>query len=242
MLFKVLFFLAVIMEFIFIPKFLKAMWPEKNKKSLRLKMICSCLFVLMSVCAAQIGGGLSRYAVLMIFGALFGFLGDYFLHAKGSVPYFITGLANFLTGHIMYIAAFSVVFLNVFPERQFFHLRETAAYAVAAAAAIYVCRKRKFKFKSKTLLAAVAVYAIVIIVMLVKAVSLGWYCFISEYGRAAFILISLAAGALCFTLSDMTLVLILFGGKKGSYPLKIFNIITYYTAQTLLASSLIFLH
>lgn len=242
MLFKVLCFFSVIMEFVFVPKYLKAMWPQKNKRSLQIKMICSGSFVLMSVCAAQIGGGPSRYAVFMVFGALFGFLGDYFLHAKGCVPYFITGLSSFLTGHIMYITAFSVTLLNTFPDYSFFAFHEIIIYTFIIVGVICVCRKRKFKFKSKTLVVAVAVYAVAIILMLVKAVSLGLYCYTYGYGRAVLILICLAVGALCFVLSDSTLVIILFGGKKGSYPLKIFNIITYYMAQTLLASSLIFLH
>lgn len=222
--------------------FLKAMWPEKSKRSLRLKMICSGSFVLMSVCAAQIGGGLSRYAVFMIIGALFGFLGDYFLHAKGCTAYFITGLSSFLTGHIMYVAAFSVILLNAFPGYSFFTLSEMLLYAVTVPGVIFACYKRKFKFKSKALMAAVAVYAVVITLMLAKAISLALYCYAYKYEHRAIILICLTAGALCFVLSDSTLVLILFGGKKGSYPLKIFNIAAYYMAQTLLASSLIFLH
>lgn len=239
--YKALFSAAVLLEFIFVPRFLKAMWPEKNKKSLRLKMICSGLFVLMSLCAVQIGGGLTHYGMLMIAGALFGFLGDYFLHAKGTFPYFITGAASFMIGHIMYSAAFSVILLRDFIDYSFFGSAEILLYVIIILAALLLAKQQKIKIAPKALFVATLAYVAVITFMLVKATTLGLYCFAYRFENRVFILISLIAGAVCFVISDMILVSILFGGRKGNYPLKIFNIVTYYMAQMLLASSLLFL-
>ena len=55
-------------------------------------------------------------------------------------------------------------------------------------------------------------------------------------GAAAAVLI---VGSLCFVLSDATLAMLNFGPKK-TFPLKCFNIGTYYAAQVLLASTILF--
>jgi hypothetical protein len=49
----------------------------------------------------------------------------------------------------------------------------------------------------------------------------------------------LIVGSLCFVLSDATLGMLNFGPKK-TFPLKCFNIGTYYAAQVLLASTILF--
>ena len=55
------------------------------------------------------------------------------------------------------------------------------------------------------------------------------------------ICVTVALGAILFVLSDGSLGMILFAGKKGNRPLKIFNIVTYFAAQILLASSIFFI-
>jgi hypothetical protein len=42
-------------------------------------------------------------------------------------------------------------------------------------------------------------------------------------------------------LSDATLGLIMFGGQKRNKPLKVFNIVTYFAGQAMLASSILFI-
>jgi len=217
------------------------MWPEKNRKSLGLKMICAGAFVLMAISAAQINGGFTKYTVFMIFGAFFGFLGDYFLHAKGSLKYFITGLSSFLIGHIMYAAAFSVILLRDFLNYSFFGSQEILLYAVILVGIPVALRKFKMKFKPKALIIAILLYAVVIAFMSVKAFTLALYCFSFGYEFRVFIMIFLILGSLCFLISDLTLAIILFGGKKGLYNLKIFNIVMYFAAQMMLASTLLFL-
>ncbi|MBO5895884.1 MAG: hypothetical protein J6Q83_01170 [Clostridia bacterium] len=54
-------------------------------------------------------------------------------------------------------------------------------------------------------------------------------------------MVVLVLGSLCFLLSDVVLGFIMFGGFKKNYPIKIFNIVTYFAAQVLLASSILFI-
>ena len=49
-----------------------------------------------------------------------------------------------------------------------------------------------------------------------------------------------ALAALLFLLSDATLAVLLFGGQAKNRPLKIFNILTYYSGQVLIGSSIMF--
>jgi uncharacterized membrane protein YhhN len=241
MLFKALFLSAVVLEFVFVPQYLIALWPEKNEKSLKLKMICSGLFVLLALCATEIAGGFNEYAVFMVLGALFGFLGDYFLHAKGTVKYFITGLSSFLIGHIMYLAAFSTSLLKRFSNYSFFSIRRIALYIALISLIFFITNKYKNHFKKKILFVAVSLYAVVIVFMLGKAATLGFNYFHNNLEFRVAVLILLTAGSLLFFISDFTLALLMFGGKKHNYTLKKFNITTYFLAQALLSSSVLFL-
>lgn len=241
MLFWVLFFSAIILEFVFVPQYLIALWPEKNVKSLKLKMICSGLFVLSSLCATEIAGGFTEYALFMVLGALFGFLGDYFLHAKGTVKYFITGLSSFLIGHIMYLIAFSTILFKRCSNYSLFSIRRAVVYISLFLIMFIFAYKHKERFKKKVLFIAVSLYAVIIVFMLGKASALGFNYIKNsfEYGAAVFAL--LVVGALLFVMSDLTLTLLLFGGKKHNYSLKKFNIATYFSAQILLSSTILFL-
>ena len=101
-----LFAAAAALEFVFVPWFLKAMWPEKTRKSLLLKMVCATLYVCMGVCAALISGNKSLFAQFMLAGLMLGWVGDFFLHAGKKLVFFILGLVSFLTGHLCYLCAY----------------------------------------------------------------------------------------------------------------------------------------
>ena len=238
MLFNILFLVSVPLEFIFVPWYLKALWPVKNAKSLRLKMVCAGLYVLMSVCAIQISGSFTGYAMLMLCGALSGFLGDYFLHAKGTTKYFVLGLTSFLAGHVFYLTAF-IRRLSEFAGYKMINAYELTAFAVIMAAYILIAVKVKMRFKPKALLGACALYAVILIWMFIKAcvLAIGLAGTGVRYGAVAGVL--LIFGSLNFLLSDASLCVILFAGYKGSYPLKIFNIVTYFAAQAALAATII---
>ena len=94
----------------------------------------------------------------------------------------------------------------------------------------------------KLLKFGVIAYTAILITMFIKASALGitYYKTGAENGWIA--LIVLVLGSLCFTLSDATIGLLMFAGKKKNKPLKVFNIVTYFAGQTLLASSILFIN
>lgn len=234
-----LFFAAVVLEFIFVPWFIKVMWPHRSKKSLILKMICATLFVALGVIAALISGSFSSFTLLMLCGLAASWLGDYFLHAKSSMIYFGAGLIFFMVGHVFYICAYSGALTRYFPGSVFFDKYELMVIGGIFAFGVAYAIIKKMTF-GRIIGAAIGIYGIVLTTMLVKA-----WTFAIRYASASLpnssaVLVLLCAGSLMFFLSDCTLAIILFGGKRGHYPIKVFNLVTYFLGQMLLASSLMF--
>jgi len=235
----VLLVLTVALEFVFVPLFLKAAWPKKNKKSLVLKMICATLFVCMGFLAAKISGNTSDFAKLVILGLIFGWLGDFFLHVSEKSFCFLIGLLSFLGGHIFYICAYSRAISNYFPGTNFFAPAEAAAFALIFGGAVIYAVVQKMRLGAA--LIPVSVYTAVLALMFVKAASLGL--------RIAFrpgtvqlpilVCLMLMAGAFLFMTSDALLAVILFNGQKKNRVMKIVNIVTYFSAQALLACTLL---
>lgn len=224
------------------PWYLKALWPEKCRKSLILKMICATGFVAIGAVSMHIADNFSQYAIIMFIGAIFGWIGDYFLHAKPTNLYFATGFVSFLIGHVVYIAAFVKATPKLNPDYRMFNLAEILAIIGVVVVLMAFSKLLKVKFAPKIVFYAISVYLLVITSMLVRASVLGWSYYKSggEFGIVAFLL--LACGSTCFLLSDVTLGILSFGGQKKNYPLKIFNILTYFWGQVMLASSILFIN
>ena len=100
----------------------------------------------------------------------------------------------------------------------------------------------KVKFSPSVVKVGVIIYLLAINSMVVRAAVLGYsyYKTGAEFGIVALLL--LGFGATAFLLSDITLGIIIFGGRKKNYPIKIFNIITYFWGQVMLASSILFIN
>lgn len=243
MILKVLFVLCLIAEAIFTPWYLKALWPEKCFKSLCLKMVCSCMFFSIGVLSVFISDNYSKFAITMLIGLGFGWIGDYFLHAKPTTKYFVTGFTSFMLGHIVYCKAFISALPGIIPGYSQFNKAEVifilSAFTVCVLLGKFI---GKMQFNPSFLKYAVILYTFIIITMFTKAVSLGTGVYKSGDENGIFALLSLGIGAFFFLLSDGSLAFILFGDKKKNYPLKIFNIITYFWGQVLLASSILFIN
>ncbi len=242
MAFWIVFALCLLVEAVCTPWYLKALWPEKCRKSLILKMICSTMFVSIGVLSMFIADNFSTYAITMLIGLVFGWIGDYFLHAKPSQAYFATGFISFLIGHIFYIAAYVKALPRLFPDYKMFNAPEIIIGLFVIAVALVNAKIFKVKFSPKVVKYAIAVYFIAITFMFTKASALGYNYWQNggKYGIVCFIVLSL--GSMFFVLSDATLGIIIFGGQKKNYPLKIFNIITYFWGQIMLASSILFIN
>ena len=236
----ILFALTVVLEFVFVPLFLKYSWPKKCWKSFGYKMICSALFFLAGVLAMKISGNTSTYAKLILWGLFFGWLGDLFLHLITDKVYvFGLGLFAFLGGHIFYIAAFNTaIHYNLQPDAPLLAWYEIlAVILIVGAMAAYVVVK---KIRTKIYMAIpVAMYAVTISTMLVKACTLSYHIWNQSMANEHILpMILLIVGAVFFVLSDGSLGLILFGGQDKNKHLKWFNIGTYFAAQILLGSTI----
>ncbi len=242
MLLKILFCLCIVLQIIFVPLFLKAQWPGICRKSLFFKMICATSFLSMGVLGMNIVGNKSTYAVIMLVGLVFGWLGDFFLHLNTSQKAFATGFCSFLIGHIVYISAYVRTLPGVKADYNHFNIYEIAVSLAILVLGFVFIRVFKMDLHLRILKISCFIYGLLLIGMFVKASSLGLNFWLNggEYGVVAFLV--LAIGSLCFMLSDASLGIIMFGGQKRNKPLKVFNIVTYFLAQSLLASSILFIN
>lgn len=241
MFFKILFVLSIVLEFVFVPLFLKYYWPERCKKSWFFKMVCSTLFVLCGVSAMQAGGNNSPYAKLMIWGLVFGWIGDLLLHAlSNKMIYFVTGTVAFLTGHIFYIVALQKAIKSTYPGSAVFEWYEILATVIVIGVVAFIAYKNNI-FKEKGIIAVGAMaYGAILMTMLAKAAR---FC-IGEwaYGtnnHMALLFVVVLPGAILFAVSDILLGYII-GFKCKKRIVRVINIVTYFAAQILLASSILF--
>lgn len=231
----IIYSIAVLLEFVFVPLFLKCSWPQRTFKSLQMKMICSALFIICAVCCISYSGNHSMYMKLLLSGLIFGVLGDLLIHIIAPVYINILGGVSFFFGHVLFIIAFS----QASPD---FNVFSVQTFIIVAAILIPACIFAKLrKLKLGKLAFPVFLYATAITLMLVTALRLGIYLCSQPSANAPAIVITLIIGALCFVLSDSSLAVFMFGGDNKSKPLKIFYIVTYYLAQVLLATSLLFI-
>lgn len=238
----IVFAVCLVVELICTPWYLKALWPQKCRKSLILKMICSTMFVCIGVLSMFISTNFSPYALTMIVGLVLGWIGDYFLHAKPTNAYFATGFISFLIGHIFYIVAYVKALLKLFPEYEMFNASEIIIGLVVIVAALVTSKVLKVNYSPQVVKYAIAVYFVVITFMFTKASALGFNYWQNGGDKGIICFLVLTLGSLFFVLSDATLGIISFGGQKKNYPLKIFNIITYFWGQIMLASSILFIN
>lgn len=236
---KILLALCIALEFLFVPLFLHYQWPGKCAKSLTYKMISSTLFVFSALAIIQISGNTSQYAKLILWGLIFGWLGDLFLHLlTDKIWVFGIGLFAFLGGHIFYIAAFQKAIRITYPDASVVTWYEVLAVVVLVGLVLLYAWKKKINLKTP-LVIPIIMYAVTITAMLLKAMRFvigEWAYGMNDNMFGLFATVAL--GAVLFVLSDGSLGMLMFGGKKTNKPLKIFNIATYYAAQILLAMSI----
>lgn len=238
---KVLLAVSVIIETLCIPLYLKAFWPKPNKKSLCLKMVCSTAFLSAGVLSSFISDNFSEYAVRILVALALGWIGDLFLHALGSMVLFIIGGAFFMVGHIEYIIVFIKTSLAIDSNTPVVTVPEI--FALLVMSLIFgIIMIKKFQFRNIFIKIVTFLYGFFLITMLIKACRLGALCLVSgnEYGIFAFIWLIL--GGLMFFASDFTLGIMLLGGHNENRKLKAFNIITYFGAQMLFATTILFIN
>lgn len=229
---------TIILQFIFVPQYLKAMWPKKNKKSLKLKTFCSSLFLVAAAMSMVIAKNTSTYALLILGGLIMSWIGDFLLHVNPKTIYFLFGVTSFFCGHVFYIAAYFNIQRARFPQAPMFSSAETIAIVVIVISALCAAPFLSIKPGKNTIPAVI--YSCILATMTVKAVSLAVKIGISGTAFCIPAAVFLAVGAINFLLSDTTLSVIYFSPHKN-FPLKCFNMATYYIAQMLIAMSILFI-
>jgi uncharacterized membrane protein YhhN len=156
------------------------------------------------------------YPYLTCMGLFFGFLGDVGIEKK-----FIYGVAAFLVGHIVYIAAF--LYLGGFTWIS------VLVFLIFSAVIFGVYKILKPDFGK--MLKPVAVYTLIIGVMLAVSVVLPF----GKNNLPSSQINLIAVGSVLFVMSDFLLAI--FNFLKKRYPIRVANISLYFIAQLLLAAS-----
>lgn len=248
MLLKVLLVLCYILFFIFAPLYDKAYWPEPSKKSLTCKMIAATAFVSIGILGIFIADNKSDYAITMLIGLVLGWIGDLFMHIphppnnpRMSVVYI--GATSFLIGHIFYVTAFVKSTMALTVDYKFFTIPEIIAFAVIFIAfSLTLEPVFKFKYANKFMKITLHIYSVFLIVMLIKSCIFGIKYFMSGAENGIVAMLILIVGAIFFFISDFTLGLRLIGGAKGNKTIKTVSLYSYFFAQLLLATSILFIH
>lgn len=231
--------IAVIAEIVFVPLYLKKMWPTKNLTSLAYKMVCATAYVVIALAAALSTGGISGYSALMLSGFAGSWLGDLMLHIpKPTKKFFLIGTFFFATAHVFYCLAYIHVQKQLFPELPAFYWWEFALTAAIMLAYFSACIIKKISFG--VLAIPMVFYGAFVTMMMIKSAELAVRTIAS--GSASLILpaVLLLCGGLCFIQSDASLGLITFDTRYKKFKLKVYNIITYFAAQVCLAFTVFF--
>ena len=145
------------------------------------------------------------------------------------------GFFGFLSAHFFFIAAYWTGIKAMDPDRSFFTWPEIAFVVLFDVFFVIFAAKTGLKLKG-VIAVPILIYATVITTMLCKAAVLGITAVQTGAPHGAWVLVCALAGALLFVASDFTISILLFNEKqKKNYPLKMFNIVTYFAAELLLA-------
>lgn len=200
---------------------------EQYRKAVTLKGCAAIVFCIIGFCFLGTARNQS-FARLICMGLCFGALGDVLLNLRFVFPkigqkIFLAGVAAFLTGHILYLAALIPLSETLVP---------CLIAGVIAAAALLT-----WIFKTLTVKLAFKIFGILYIgaIVLMTAVAIGNV--ITAPTTAAWMH---AVGAVLFTLSDIVLIFNTFGPEQ-KFSMRITNLSVYYLGQLCIAFSLNFI-
>lgn len=211
---------------IFQATFIAVEHQEKYTGAVCLKGTAAMLFCIIGFYGLG-GAGNPGFARLVCIGLCFGALGDILLNLRFVFPkigqkIFLAGVAAFLTGHILYLAALIPLSTTLLPSL-------LIGVIIAAALLAWI-------FKTLTVKLAFKIFGILYIgaVVLMTTVAVGNV--ISAPSTAAWMH---AIGAVLFTVSDIVLIFNTFGSEQ-KFSLRITNLSLYYLGQLMIAASLFF--
>ena len=205
---------------------------ENKKKyvpAVILKGSAALVFIVIGILSMQLASNHS-FAWLVVIGLLLGGIGDVqlnlrFVFEKSGQKIFLMGIAAFLSGHIMYLAALILLSNNLLVSL-------ICGVVVAALLLRWIFSKIGEVQKAFKIFGYVYIGAIV----LMTAVAIG--NLISNPGSTSALLYVI--GALFFTASDVIMIFNTFGGTQ-KFSMRAANLALYYLGQLLIAISLQFI-
>ncbi len=207
---------------------------KSSVEAILLKTITSALFMLLAFTCmlANQDATLIGYYGLIIMGLLFGLIGDIVLDLKilykdnieQSDLYTHGGMGSFFIGHIFYLAAIIIYF-------SFSWVALLVAVAIAAFIVFLSLKVMKMNFGKFQ-------FNVITYTLLLTYFVTNSFAAMIDVGGASAILLFI--GATLFLLSDLVLSMTYFDGKD-SKPLIIVNHVLYYSAQFLIALSILYM-
>lgn len=208
--------------------FIKVEHKEKYVPAVILKGSASLMFVMLGFLASRALPE-AGFGKTILIGLIFGMIGDIllnlrFVFTKNGQKVFLIGIAAFLTGHILYLAA-------LIPNASRLGLCIVIGAALAAGLLFYI-------FKTMDVKPAFKIFGIVYLgaVIIMTVIALG-----IAFSAPACRTILFSVGAVLFTASDIVLIFNTFSGGETRFSLRITNLSLYYLGQVLIAGSLFFL-
>ena len=209
-------------------RFIKAMEADDQEKATVLKGLTTICCILISL-IAYFMTSLPKFALLVILGLVFGFLGDEllalrFVYTKKFNAFFLSGALTFLIGHIFYLIALYGLAPGAW---------KIAIPLTLAALAAELINSRKHSLDMGKMFLPLGFYASFVCFMGCSAVGVCVFHF--SFGTLLF-----AAAGLCFILSDSILSVQCFSGHPANAKNRVLHIF-YWAAQLLIALSPLFI-
>lgn len=227
---------TILLGLIFLGAFLFFRVRKTDVKSLMLKSATSVMFILTGVFLTI--GKPSLYSALIIAGLVCGILGDIWLDMKfmyRSDEKFLTnaGFISFSFGHFFYIAA---IIAGAAPSFKAIALLPSLGIAVIAGCAVYFGEKiMKLKYGSYKMISTL--YGALLFFTTVFGL---FTCIFSGFNENTHLFVFFIGGVL-FVISDLILSGTYFGEGKNRPVDIITNHVSYYLAQFIIASSILFI-
>ena len=205
-------------------------YAKKPVAAVAFKGAASALFVLLGF-ACMSASMDARFALLVVIGLIFGAIGDVLLNLRalaGSAgqKVFMAGIAAFLTGHLLYIAAL----LSRGADALWIGVPVCAALSVALLP-FFILKRIEVTGKLKT-------FGIVYVALVFLMAGCAAGLLILKPFNTGHLLFTI--GAALFALSDVILIFHLFGRKKHR-AFRALNLSAYYIGQILIALSLLYI-
>lgn len=236
MLYPLLLLCGAVLLFVYIREKIKAY----SVKAVLLKSVVSMLFIIVGVYGTWLSaskGNASLLCPFVVLGLLCGLLGDIWLDLKYvfpeiDEPFTYAGFCVFGVGHILYIVG---MLLTYYPSDKPMTVIVPVLLALVLSIGNAVLEK-PMKLSYGKFKPVVIAYGVILFAMVLISGNLALY-----YGWVKTPLNLIFIGGVSFAISDLILSGTYFGtGKERPIDLTL-NYITYYTAQFLIASSLVFL-